>query len=74
MPSMMRMPQASCTAAQVAFGSVSPAETHARSDVRSADGRSSSMARYAVGAVARTVIRWRSTASRSFAGDGCSSR
>ena len=32
MPSMISMPVASCQASKVAFGSVSPAETHLRSD------------------------------------------
>src|SRR5712692_10206509 len=56
MPSMMRMPHASWTASQVPFGNVSPADTHARSVVSRAAPRLGTIARYAVGAVARTVM------------------
>ena len=45
MPSMTLKPHASWTASQVAFGSVSPAETQARSDLRCAARRSGTIAR-----------------------------
>src|SRR5438132_1540260 len=73
-PSMMRIPHASWTASQVACGSVSPADTHARSEVSRAAPRSGTIARYAMGAVASTVMPWRSIASSRRGGAGCSSR
>ena len=45
MPSTIRIPHVSWTASQVALGSVSPADTQARSELRLADVISGSIAR-----------------------------
>ncbi len=73
MPLMIRRPVRSCQDRQVAAGRFSPAETHRLRLVRSYASSSSSIARYAVGAVNSTDTRCSAMAGNSCLGPACSS-
>ena len=68
MPSMMRSPVASWTSRQTDAGSASPAETARRRPASRSAWPAASIARYAVGAVNRTVTPCSATASASTSG------
>jgi len=65
MPSIMRTPVAAFHASHTGDGSISPAETHVRSDRTSRCETRAAIARYATGAVKTTLARNRWTASSS---------
>lgn len=73
MPLMTRSPVRSCQARQVAAGRFSPAETQRLRLLTSYPSSSSSIVRYAVGAVNSTDTRCSATAGNSCLGPACSS-